>query len=282
MFFNIFITAINKLKKYYSLNNDGNITMKQTIFCCNDLDLYFLDFLSLDQMKNYPILSKASYDLFQKSCYHKELNLYLLKYNYVKFNKICEFGYLNLLKAYLRNDVKKDYNMAFPAAIEYGHLDLVKYLISQNNVTKINENSLFEEAIKNNQISIAKYILSLYTDVKIDINHALWFAVSYGRFDMVKYLVSIGADVRYNNYWAIEEAVSDGHIEILKYLVSLAPGIKINNMLFEAISNGHLDVVKYIVSLGISINEINCGFRWSVNSGYVDIYYYFISMGAPV
>jgi len=82
--------------------------MRSTIFCNNDIDLYFLDFLTLSQIKLYMVLSKSTFIIFRKSVYYKEYILLKSKSNRFDFDNICNEGCLNLLKAYTKNFRKSE------------------------------------------------------------------------------------------------------------------------------------------------------------------------------
>lgn len=94
--------------------------MNLTIFCQYDLDLYFIDFLSIRQINKYMLLSKSSLSMFQNSCYYKELQSYKLKHTYLNTSSICEGGYLNLLKLYYKDAKFINYDNILYYAIKYG------------------------------------------------------------------------------------------------------------------------------------------------------------------
>jgi len=84
--------------------------MQSTIFYNIDIDLYFLDFLALSQIKLYIVLSKSTFIIFKKSVYYKEYILLKSKSKCLNFDDICNDGCLNLLKAYTKNFHKTEYN----------------------------------------------------------------------------------------------------------------------------------------------------------------------------
>lgn len=52
-----------------------------TIFNIIDLDIYFLDFLNIDSIRSYLLLSRKTYSIFKLLKYYKESYYYLENIN---------------------------------------------------------------------------------------------------------------------------------------------------------------------------------------------------------
>jgi hypothetical protein len=85
---------------------------------------------------------------------------------------------------------EEDLNRALRWAAEKGHLDMIKYLVSQG------------------------------ADVTACNNMAIRWAARKGQLEVVQYLVSQGADVTALHHSAARRAAANGHPKVVQYLVS--------------------------------------------------------------
>ncbi len=122
-----------------------------------------------------------------------------------------------------------------------GHLDVLKYLVSQNiSPTQ----SGVEWIAAYGHMEVIKYLISL--GLRPTSFGASWTAAK-GHLDVLKYLVS--QDIRPTSGGA-ELAAENGHLDVLTYLVSL--GIRPTQVGADSAAiNGHLEILKYLISLGI-------------------------------
>ena len=174
---------------------------------------------------------------------------------------------------------------ALYAASNFGHLDVVKYLISKGaDVNMKNDDRIGGTALNiasyKGYLEIVKYLVEKGADVNMKNgrfgNTAL---IGVSNLEVVKYLISKGADVNAKNNdgsTALMIASREGHLEVVKVLVESSKGglfsfFKKGNIndkdndgwtaLIWASSKGHLEVVKYLVSKGADINATdNKGF----------------------
>eukprot|EP00057_Strongylocentrotus_purpuratus_P014627 XP_011669101.1 PREDICTED: serine/threonine-protein phosphatase 6 regulatory ankyrin repeat subunit B-like [Strongylocentrotus purpuratus] len=108
-----------------------------------------------------------------------------------------------------------------------GHLDVIKYLISQG--AELNKGAIDgAEVNKTNGRG----------------ETALRLAAQDGHLDITRYLISQGA----------------GHLDVIKYLIS--QGAEVNNIedngmtaLHASAQEGHLDVTKYLIGQGDEVNK---------------------------
>ena len=122
------------------------------------------------------------------------------------WNVSCKNGYLETVKklGLPKNSQALDY------AADYGHLNLVKYLVSIG--APIDE-WVFASAANKGHLDILKYLVSINAPMNL---YAIVFASINGRLDTVKYLVSIGAPI---DNVAIDDSFWRGQQEIVKYLL---------------------------------------------------------------
>ena len=149
----------------------------------------------------------------------------------------------------------------------HGHLDVVKYLVSQGadvNEAKNGWTPLHRAAARGH-LDVVKYLVSQGADVNAKNNDGgtpFFMAAVHGHLDVVKYLVSQGADVNteYNGgETLLFLPANKGFLDIVKYLVSQGADVNAEDNdgrtpLHWAAYNGELDIVKYLVSQGVDVN----------------------------
>jgi len=155
--------------------------IKSTIFYQHDLGLYFLDFLSPEQMRKYMFLSKSTFNIFQNSIYRKELSACKMEDNCLKISDICKGGHINLLKSYLKDGRFRNYDYYFFMCC----------------------------LAMSNSLEMVKYMVPLVSDIGVENNYAIQLACESGNLEVVKYLVSMGADIRNSDDVMINVAVSN-------------------------------------------------------------------------
>ena len=151
-------------------------------------------------------------------------------------------------------------NEAVRWASEYGHLGMVKYLVSLGADIRSCNNEAVQLASEYGHIEVVKYLWEeACADIRSDNDYAVRRASANGHYEVVKYLCEAGADIRSDNDYAVECASENGHLEMVKYLVSLGADIQSDNDLAVrwASQNGHYEVVKYLYEAGADISEIS-------------------------
>ena len=139
-------------------------------------------------------------------------------------------------------------------AAVHGHLELVKYLVSLG--ANIFQDYIFSKCAENGQIHILEYIISLGGNIILP--DTIFWTASNGQVDTLKYLVSQGADVRIEDDEAMIRAAISGHLDVILYLVEMGANIRTHDdaALQESARNGRLHVVKYLISRGADVRNI--------------------------
>jgi ankyrin repeat protein len=180
-----------------------------------------------------------------------------------------------------------------------GNLELVKYLLSEDNAKILPEllsdlssydNSCIQYACENGHIEVVKYLLSEeiverfpYMDPSANDNHSLIYASLHGHIEIVKFLLSeeimdrfpkAQIDPSADDNSAIGSAIEKGHSDIVKYLLSeeiaerfpkaqIDPSIHNNQFLRRAVISGHTEVVKLLLG---DQRVIKAGLSYSIGA----------------
>ena len=178
---------------------------------------------------------------------------------------VSEFGHFEIVK-YLIEDcgvnMRANYNWAVRFASQYGHFEIVKYLIEKYGANII-DNGIILSACRGGYFEVVKYLLeTCVLDKKVYINGAVGAGSKYGHLEMVKYLVEkCGANVRTVNNYGVRYACRYGHLEVVKYLVEKCrANVRADNdcAVRCASLNDHFEVVKYLVEkCGAILPEVN-------------------------
>lgn len=139
-----------------------------SIFHQHDIGIYFLIFLSLNQMKNYILLCKSSLNIFQKSIYYSELSSYKLKLPNmnIEIYKICEYGYIYLLKAMMKdNELYYQDSTLLHCAVENGHIEILEYLVTMGADIRAQDDLAVRKASMKGHLKIVKYLVTMGANI---------------------------------------------------------------------------------------------------------------------
>jgi len=175
--------------------------MNYTIFDNDDIELYFLDFLSICEMKIYLLLSHSCYGIFKESKYFKEITKYKGEYGDFSADYLCEGGYLDLLKLYL-----KDKRINYETDISLPGITIQQYLISLNAV---------RSAIYRGKTEMIKYLIGKGADKK----KILHWVIKSNSLELVEYVI-LGIDTAEINYVSLLLSVECGYIGLVKYFAA--------------------------------------------------------------
>lgn len=166
----------------------------------------------------------------------------------------------------------KDFLVPYADISHFGHLEVVKYLISKG------------------------ADIHAKVDNKINSFHdgeaTLMLAASSGQLEIVKYLVSKGANVNNQNkfqWTALKSAAETGQLEVVKYLISKGAKVTIegekSTALLSAVRSRNVELVKYLIAQGADVNayvDIPFGKSALIFANKLEIIKALISAGARV
>ncbi len=198
---------------------------------------------------------------------------------------LCKKGKLNELLKHIKND---NINDVFKYSCEFGHLNIVKYLLTNVLQYKINihydNDYAYMHADKNGHLDIVEYLLSLEKIKKyINYNKEFENACQKNDIDMVNYLLTKGLTIDFLTKQRIFFIVcTNGYLELCKILINLYDIDIYYNYEMEfwnegglfgyVLKNGHLDVFNYLITLDINNEyDYNSIFIHACEYGYIDI-----------
>eukprot|EP00455_Lapot_gusevi_P043553 TRINITY_DN5314_c0_g1_i1.p1 TRINITY_DN5314_c0_g1~~TRINITY_DN5314_c0_g1_i1.p1 ORF type:complete len:472 (-),score=100.56 TRINITY_DN5314_c0_g1_i1:101-1516(-) len=153
-------------------------------------------------------------------------------------------------------------NKALRAALRFGHLDLVLYLLRLEGID-LNEchAAAVREAAVFGHAELLRVLLELPVDnVAAAVNSALTLAAQHGHQQIVEMLLTYpGADPSSHQNLALRAACVKGNLAIVDMLLrfpSVDPAARRNEPLFNASREGHLDIVCRLLSLGEAVNPM--------------------------
>ncbi len=201
---------------------------------------YGLKYLTKDISK-FPVDKQGNYKVIQELAKLED-----------EPRKIGIHGY----EVYLKNNIGNFDNFnryrIFYAAVKNGHLDMMKYLVSEGIHITDNKNQALRMAAEYGQLEVAKYLVS--EGANVDEPDAFLNALNNNQFETLDYLISRGADP--GLYYPLWKAVTNGELEEVKRLVSEGANLDSVdsfdiNVLQWASLYGQLDMVKYLISEGL-------------------------------
>lgn len=171
----------------------------------------------------------------------------------------------------------------FKNIVEGGHLDVLKYLMSDRTCDTFTFTMSLVSASRNGHLDIVKFLVEKGADIHDISDWAFREASEYGRLNIVKYMVSNGANVNVYNGSALARASRNGHLDVVKHLIENGANVHGNydNALISACYNGHLKVVEYLVGNGAKVNAQNSlALRYASKNGHFDIVKCLVENGA--
>lgn len=246
------------------------------MFNNKDLDLYFLDFLSIKDLCIYPIIStttnkiiknsKYSMDnisfgqnlsTFQKICYSQ--NTHLLKKVlkiFLETNKelsigleiVCELGNIECVQLFLENGVKIEYSH-INIAVTHRYFSIFKIFIEiiAKNCKCKTEYKLSDIFHRICDLGYVEFVQCMHNNMYLDnIIPEIQNSIIKGNFEMFKLLIDI--IVLYDNAQKISRQTN------IYYRIP-----RMLDIFNIACSSNHFQMVKYLVDLNINDFQIEVG-----------------------
>ncbi|XP_046550763.1 ankyrin-1-like [Haliotis rubra] len=182
-----------------------------------------------------------------------------------------------------------------------GHLDMVKYILSQNFVDikgkEIYGRTPLMSAAIGGHLDVFRVLMSEGSNASLvdgSGNNILHLASLNGHLDMVKYILSqniVDINVRGIYEWTpLMSAATGGHLDVFRFLMSEGSNASLvdgsgNNILHLASLNGQLDMVKHIVSQNIVDINVRGRYAWTplmsaAKRGHLDVFRFLMSEGS--
>ncbi len=120
-----------------------------------------------------------------------------------------------------------------------GHLEVVKYLVSEGADIHAENDCAARWASVKGHLEVVKFLVLEGADIHAENDESVIWASSNGHLEVVKFLVSEGADVNAENDWAVIWASSNGHLEVVKYLVLEGADI-------DKIDQRHIEIERFV------------------------------------
>ena len=193
------------------------ISEEFTIRDTNNLIIYFLDIKSILTLAT---VSKNLNKIVKNHPLYDALIKFIKSGNKNISNWACANNHIEIL--HWRNDymtIEKFTKKGIFLAAKFGHLEVVKYLIS------VGENI---HACSNNHIEILHWRNDYMTIEKFT-NEGIFLAATFGHLNIVKFLISVGANIHAKDDYALQYSAQIGHFEVVKYLISVGANIHAAN-----------------------------------------------------
>lgn len=243
--------------------------MQSTIFNNRDIDLYFLNFLSIKQINIYCFLSKSTLSIFNESKYSKEIVTFKKIYKEYNFSRVCEIGCLSLVKVYLKECIIVRVEDVICTAMN-GNLEVIKYFAYIGINIMIHNNLVFRWIICTDNFKIIRYFIYLGVDINENRINAIKSAIVNGDLEIVKYLVFQGVNLIFDFKSILQEATRNNRSHIYKYLISTNDTIEFYNFAFQlAAEKGYLESMYDLCSKGIT-SEDNFAVIYAVECGQLE------------
>ncbi len=171
-------------------------------------------------------------------------------------------------------------------ASAFGHIEIVKYLISKGfnpSINVFNGHTSLSCSCKFGKIEIVRYLI----ENGVDTRFSYLITCKYGHIDILKYLESVDVnlkkELRYGKN-ALHYACKGTQLEIVKFLVE--KGIDVNEMdhrmklpIHYACRKGGFEIVKYLInSIEKDKSLLYRGLTIAANKGAFDIVKYFVEI----
>lgn len=222
-----------------------------------------IPYIGIENDENHLIycMEKNIPDIVEKLI-NRGINIYIGNRYILKWS--LKYKYWKIIRLLIEKDIYlgKEADTILYLAVKNGDLDTIIKLINRG--IYIDQSKALITSAEQGHLQIVKFLITQGADVNTNVGFPLIQSAKYGHLEIVKFLVEQGAIININNNYAIKWAAQYGHLEIVKYLVSMGANFEVNNnCAFRlATESGHTQVVEYLVSISKKIKTNNCYSRY--------------------
>ena len=131
---------------------------------------------------------------------------------------LTKVGNLDKIKEYLI-DHPNSINPLMTCSSEYGHLEVVKFLIENGASVHFHHDSALRRSAEYGHLEVVKLLIKNGADIHINDDYPLVINAKKGNLNAVKYLIENGANIHaHNDYPLVVSALND-HKEIVQFLL---------------------------------------------------------------
>lgn len=227
----------------------------------------------------------SGYNLAMRTIERGFIELIDLSGKYNKDNLLiyaAKRGRIQVVKLLLDNISVDLYNNVVVFATQYGHLELVDFLLGKGTT---NLDYLFKIAIDNHNLSMVVLLLDKGADIHTQNDYALKVAAFGGDFILVKLLLDRGANIHVNNDYALRWGCQNNNLMVVKLLLDRGANIHVDNNspLQWAAKEGNFEVVKLLLSRGADIHALeNAALRFAAEKGHFEVVKLLVNKGADI
>lgn len=156
-----------------------------------------------------------------------------------------------LLMKYGAN-IYRNIHVYFSRAIEYGHHEVVQFLINNDHEANIQEHYLtyfLPLAVKNGHQQVVEILVRYGADINEDRGRALIYAVKYNYLQIAKNLITYGANIHanYGGHYAVNLASKICNFDMIKLLIENGAVVR-HCLLKTPIIKGRTDIIKFLMN----------------------------------
>ena len=185
-----------------------------------------IDETLIDQGKKNHECSQILYEQLQyKMTEHDHANQVALML--CKINDDSFYNHCLLYNVFINYNYKKDDHTMLHVAAKYGHVDIVKYLLTQDiDYTMVHKTTPLHYAVKNHHVEVVKLLCdSVNINIKDEHGYSALYYVSPGKngnITLFEYLINHGANIniKHHGKTLLYHAVTNNHFPTVEYLLS--------------------------------------------------------------
>ena len=164
---------------------------------------------------------------------------------------LSETGNVDRLNAVIQRFPNVNWDRIMEAAAWGGHIDLVKYAITQG---ASSFNSGLARAVQGNHLDIINLMLAHGANISSEPESVWYFAAENGNLELINYFQTLSP---INNQEIVEGAAAGVHITLIQMYYT--PGMDLKHAMEKAAENGQINTITYLLSLDSSLEVLNGG-----------------------